>query len=198
MELLQSISSFLGPGFSPVINTSDPFPQARTLSGPDFDRITKILEYLMIHPRTDVEGYNTTLKIAAIEVLNCFVRRYDQAGGDLSLPLWLRQLVTEMHEEKNYVRGLPAMYEISQYSPEHLCRIFKKYIKTSPSAYLANIRLEEAAKRLIYTDEEIINIASSVGFENLSYFYRRFKAWYGIAPRKYREVSRNVPQKFEP
>lgn len=192
-ELIQAISSFLGPGFVGVINTSDRFPQARALSGSDFSRVVDALEYLMLYPRTDVESFNAVLKVTAVEVLNCFIR-YRDKYDDLRLPLWLRQLIDEMHREENYTRGLTAMYEISQYSPEHLCRIFRKYLNISPTTFLATIRLEEAARRLIYTDEDIIDIANSVGFDNLSYFYRRFKEWNGMSPRKYRELSRNTPK----
>lgn len=192
-ELMQSISRFLGPGFARVMDTTEPFPQTHVLSGTDRNRLVDILEYLMLYPRTDVEHFNTVLKITAIEVLNCFIRDRDKYD-DLRLPLRLRQLITEMHKEENYTRGLSAMYEISQYSPEHLCRLFRKYLNVSPTTFLATIRLEEAARRLIYTDEEIIDIASSVGFDNLSYFYRRFKEWNGMSPRKYRETSRNVPK----
>lgn len=196
-ELMSSIVDFLGPGFEAVAAHDGPFPLARTLSSSDFEIVNATLEHLMIYPRTDVEGFNTTFKVAAVKVLECFHKRLDKYD-DLSLPGWLRQLLLEMNKEENYLRGLPAMYEISQYSPEHLCRIFQKHLKMSPTTFLANVRLEEAAKRLIYTDEEIIDIASDVGFDNLSYFYRRFKAWHGLSPRKYREVSRNVPAQQGP
>lgn len=191
-ELFQSIAQFLGSGIQAIVNQNASSPEVRILSGPDYDNITKTLERLMLYPRTDVEGFNTSFKFAAVELLNVFFRRVE-VGDDASLPLWLRQLIKELYKEEHYTRGLPAMYEISQYSPAHLCRIFQKYLHTSPTAFLTGIRLKEAAKRLIYTDEDIIEIASGVGFDNLSYFYRRFKAWYGLSPRKYRQVSKNVP-----
>ena len=192
-ELMQSVIEFLGPGFAPVADEGAPMPPARTLSSVDFDRLRKTLEELMLYPRTDIEKYNAAFKFAAIETLGCFFK-YQDRRDDLGIPAWLRQLMLRMHREEHYVRGLPAMYELSQYSPEHLCRVFRKYFHMSPTAALANIRLEEAAKRLIYTDEAIIDIASSVGFDNLSYFYRRFKAWYGVSPRRYRELSRSAPE----
>ena len=191
-ELLQAMLDFLGPGFSFVVGADHHLPLSRTLSGPDLDKAIKTLENLMLYPKTDVGGFNATFKIAAIEVLNCFFSRSDKYGG-IDLPGWLRCLIAEMRKEENYTLGLQAMLRISQYSPEHLCRTFRKYLGTSPTAFLSTIRLEEAARRLIYSDEDIISIASSVGFDNLSYFYRRFKEWHGLSPRKYREMSRNVP-----
>ena len=191
-ELVQSIAAFLGTGFAFVTDTEVPMPPARTLASVDFDRLRKTLEDLMLYPRTDGEKYNTAFKLAAAETLSCFFK-YADRRDDLGIPAWLRQLMLHMHREENYVRGLPALYALSQYSPEHLCRVFRKHLHMSPTTYLSSIRLQEAAKRLIYTDEPIIDIACGVGFDNLSYFYRRFKSWYGISPRRYRELSRSAP-----
>ena len=196
-ELMQTLIDFLGVSSASIVDAVAPFPPMRTLQSADFDQTRKALEELMIYPRNDVEKYNALFKIAAIEVAGRFFRSFDRRD-DLSMPVWLRRLMIKMHREENYVRGLPAMYEISQYSPEYLCRVFQKNLNISPTAFLANIRLEEAAMRLIYTDEPIIDIANNVGFNNLSYFYRRFKAWYGISPRKYRELSQTAPDPNSP
>ena len=53
--------------------------------------------------------------------------------------------------------------------------------------YLNDYRLEIAAKKLLTTSDNILNIAVSTGFENLSYFNRSFKKKYGITPGQYRK-----------
>lgn len=47
-------------------------------------------------------------------------------------------------------------------------------------------RLAQAAFLLRTTDRKVEDIAQSVGYENISYFYRIFKACYGVSPRNYR------------
>ena len=56
----------------------------------------------------------------------------------------------------------------------------------SPSAYTNERRMEYAALMLGSTDTSIENIAHDCGIENLSHFYRLFRARYGVTPRRYR------------
>ena len=47
-------------------------------------------------------------------------------------------------------------------------------------------RLELAARLLRRSDMTIQQIIAQVGYENTSYFYRLFRAYYGQSPREYR------------
>lgn len=47
-------------------------------------------------------------------------------------------------------------------------------------------RFERAVKLLEQTDLPVSSIAEAVGYENTSFFYRRFRALYGISPKDYR------------
>jgi len=52
------------------------------------------------------------------------------------------------------------------------------------------LRVKRAAFELAATDRDIAAIAFDCGFENLSYFYRRFRQFHGKSPRIYREDAR--------
>ena len=47
-------------------------------------------------------------------------------------------------------------------------------------------RFQKAVVLLMETDLPVEEIAANVGYENMSYFYRQFKARYGMTPRQYR------------
>ena len=49
-------------------------------------------------------------------------------------------------------------------------------------------RFQKATKYLVETDLQVEEVAVSVGYENVSYFYRQFKKRYGMTPRQYRVV----------
>ncbi len=72
------------------------------------------------------------------------------------------------------------------WSTSHFMRWFKRMTGVSFSAFLNEQRLALAAEALRGTDDKILDIAGSVGFENLSNFNRQFKARYGISPSAYR------------
>ncbi len=68
--------------------------------------------------------------------------------------------------------------------------IFKEQYGVSVSEYLNNLRLEEAKKRLVYTNDKVIDIAYSVDFGSISGFYRFFKEHTGYSPAKYRKEKK--------
>ena len=66
-------------------------------------------------------------------------------------------------------------------------RYFKETMGTSFIEYLKDYRLTMAARLLQSSDDAILDISVEVGFDNLSYFNRSFKARYGMTPRQYRK-----------
>jgi len=78
-------------------------------------------------------------------------------------------------------------------SPEHLSREFKRAFGLAPMEYLARHRLERAAARLVSGDEPLAHIGQSVGYDDASYFARRFQKQFGMSPREYRKQF-NVSQ----
>ena len=106
------------------------------------------------------------------------------------LPPWMDNLLKQMQNPARYAEGIEAMYRISGYTPEHLCRSFKRYLNTTPTAYLNALRIHEASRFLIYTDEEILEIASKCGFNSLSHFYHLFKTAYCMSPMQYRKLRK--------
>lgn len=73
------------------------------------------------------------------------------------------------------------------YSKSYFMKFFKETMGISFISYLNDYRLEIAAKKLISSSENILDIAISCGFDNLSYFNRSFKKKFGISPGKYRK-----------
>ena len=48
--------------------------------------------------------------------------------------------------------------------------------------YINNVRLEKAVELFEHGETSILEVSLSVGFHNLSYFYRAFKAKYHMTP----------------
>ena len=55
----------------------------------------------------------------------------------------------------------------------------------SPSAFMRNIRLKEAAKLIMQKEKTVSEIAFEVGFNNLSYFAKCFHQTFGVSPSAY-------------
>jgi len=69
--------------------------------------------------------------------------------------------------------------------------VLSKMIKQSTGftfqELLQRKRFQKAVMLLLETKLPVEEIAFAVGYENLSYFYRQFKARYGMTPRRYRK-----------
>lgn len=66
-------------------------------------------------------------------------------------------------------------------------RIFKQETGQTFVGYLSDYRLSEAESLLRRTNESVTTVARGCGFDNLSYFTRRFRAKYGMPPSAYRK-----------
>ena len=67
-----------------------------------------------------------------------------------------------------------------------LSREIHRYTGKTYTQLIQERRLAQAAFLLRSTDRKVEDVAQAVGYENISYFYRIFKAAYGVSPRSYR------------
>ena len=56
--------------------------------------------------------------------------------------------------------------------------------------YINEIRVDKASAMLSNTDEKVIDIAIQCGYDNISYFIKRFKNVKGVTPQEYRKEAR--------
>ena len=108
------------------------------------------------------------------------------------MPGRLQQTCSAMQNPQNLALGVPRMLELSAVSAEHLARTARKFLNQTPTNYVNQLRLNYAANLLTHGDRSIVDIASEVGFESLSYFYTLFKTQYGQTPRQFRQ--NHLPQ----
>ena len=69
-------------------------------------------------------------------------------------------------------------------------RLFKSVTGLSPLDYVIQLRLREASRLLLNTDQSMLEISERVGWENQFHFSRIFKNTYGISPLKYRKSTK--------
>lgn len=107
-------------------------------------------------------------------------------------PDWLAAACAAMRQEENLRAGLPRMLALAHVSPAHLSRTMRRHYRTTPSAWLTELRLRHAAHLLAATDEPVTAIAARCGFTSPSYFTRCFRAAYATSPRTYRPTTRRA------
>lgn len=94
--------------------------------------------------------------------------------------------------EKNYQENI-NLNKISNYvslSKNYFCNIFKKETGITIWDYLIRIRMEEAKRMLLDTDQKTYEISERVGYDDPSYFGRLFKKYTGFTPIEFRDNKR--------
>jgi signal transduction histidine kinase/DNA-binding response OmpR family regulator len=81
--------------------------------------------------------------------------------------------------------GPPQMYSSMNMSKSQLHRKVKALTDETPGELLRNFRLKKAAQLISRKGDSVTQVAYQVGFNNLSYFAKCFKALYGVAPSSY-------------
>src|SRR5437588_11245007 len=71
-------------------------------------------------------------------------------------------------------------------SPRHFVRRFKQTFGGTPAAFVENLRLDDARRRLTERTQTIESVAASVGFNSDDAFRRAFQRRFGVKPSSYR------------
>ncbi len=117
----------------------------------------------------------------------------EQAGGR-NQPLWLKETLRWVQSVDILELSLDTLVKNSGVSFTHLSRTLKAHTGMTATELINETRINRAAYLLAATDAGIAAIAFDCGFENLSYFYRRFRQFHGEAPRSYRHKAKlSVP-----
>lgn len=74
-------------------------------------------------------------------------------------------------------------------SPTYFSTLFKREVGMPFTAYVTEIRMDEAARLLRDTDEKTYLIAERTGYTDPNYFSYVFKRRFGLSPSKYRSGS---------
>lgn len=86
--------------------------------------------------------------------------------------------------------SMSEMAELVGLSATHFNRRFRQLFRMTPTQYLLSIRVQEARRLLVTTDQTPADIAHRVGFSDQSHLTHRFKRATGMTPVAYRKRFR--------
>ena len=88
--------------------------------------------------------------------------------------------------ENMTINNLAQMMHYNEY---YFMKIFKQYTGKTFISYINEIRIEKSKYLILNTDLSITEIATKVGFNNTSYYIKKFQHLQGITPHKFRKIS---------
>lgn len=178
---------------SPFLGHRQILPHVLRTSDEHYETIRPLLLQLMETSLFKPAGWYVSCKLLLLVIISLMYDRgmlqtADEllsAGDKLKIDRY-KKLISYM--EQNYSRPvtLKELAEVSCCNPQYLCRFFKEITGTSPVQYLISCRVEHACTFLLETTDPILDISMDCGFENVSYFIRKFRQLKGCTPKEYR------------
>jgi len=95
--------------------------------------------------------------------------------------------------EENYSQPDISLTTVAAHvalSPTHFSTIFAQEMSVTFIDHLTNVRMEKVKELLASTDEKVVNIAFSVGYNEPNYLSYLFKKREGLTPKEYRQQKR--------
>ncbi|MBC7892570.1 MAG: response regulator, partial [Sphingobacteriaceae bacterium] len=86
-----------------------------------------------------------------------------------------------------------ALAEGVNMSRTQLHRKLKMLTNTTATNFIRDLRLAKAAELLQLDEENVTQVAYTVGFDNLSYFAKVFQERYGVLPSQYGKLTSPLP-----
>ncbi|WP_438448418.1 AraC family transcriptional regulator [Gorillibacterium sp. sgz5001074] len=101
----------------------------------------------------------------------------------------LKPLFDYIEENFHKPLTLELMAEITGFSPQHLCTVFKKTTNNRIFQYIHSVRIKKSKELLLANPHmQIKEIAAWAGFEDANYFCTVFKKLEQISPNQYRKI----------
>jgi AraC-like DNA-binding protein len=75
-------------------------------------------------------------------------------------------------------------------SRSHFSHMFKAVTGCAPAQFVLQVRLEEATRQLLHTDQTVAMIAQATGFANPNHFCRVFRQHFHLSPGAFRQQMR--------
>lgn len=101
----------------------------------------------------------------------------------------LRTMLSYIHAHYSENLSIDSLIQAANISRSECFRCFRAVIGKTPSEYLCQYRLSQAAYFLTYTDRTLSDICYSCGFKNMSYFGKLFRESWGMSPGQYRKTG---------
>ncbi|SHI92247.1 two component transcriptional regulator, AraC family [Clostridium amylolyticum] len=95
--------------------------------------------------------------------------------------------INDNYGEKHSLKILARKYNMNT---SYLGQIFAKEVGCSFSDYINKVKNEKAKEMLLNTNMKVNDIAKSIGFDDTSYFYKKFKTYFGISPHEMRNSKK--------
>lgn len=180
---------FFGAGFNAERILREKYPPVSILTQGEKDRLFKKFQQINTLKLNSNSKFKFRMRAFLAEIMSSYFSD-EMYSPHPDIPHWLEMLCLKMHSKDNFAAGITRMTELSGCTQEHLSRSMKKYYGVTATEYINELRLNYAANMLKNSSMSILEICYDCGFDNTSYFHRKFKEKYGLTPLRFRALNK--------
>lgn len=180
-------SSFLFKSFFPEDNARN---ADLSLKGTEYQDIGDMFHKMYEEYKNMKKGYLEIIRAYLIELIVKIFRLMDNSKKSNISPQNQRliyQAVNYLRENYNAEIRLEELAMKSFISKNYFSRLFKEVTGINFTDYIQNLRVDEACRLLKSTNMKVIDIANTVGFKDIKFFYEVFKKLTGKTPGEFRK-----------
>lgn len=158
-----------------------------------FTRIRKLLLSMLKHGQEEYIESNLKVMSSLYELMYILIKYFKietKHKTSVSTSKYIERMssiIEYLKEHYKYDVSLSETARKFNFSPPYFSRFFKKYMGITFSEYVTSLRMEEAYKLLMETDQKITEIAMSTGFANVKSFSTQFDKTYHSTPHQHRK-----------
>ncbi|MBO7344311.1 MAG: helix-turn-helix domain-containing protein [Clostridia bacterium] len=101
----------------------------------------------------------------------------------------MEKIFTYINNNISEIKTIAQIANFANISQSYLSAIFRQSTGLSIMQYVNSIRINFAAKRLVYTNDSISQISADCGFDSPNYFCNTFKKSEGLTPSQFRKSN---------
>lgn len=132
------------------------------------------------------EVINSYMIIIFSELLKVFQKQSNSENYDLLKNTKITDIILYIQNNCKDAT-LASTAEHFHFHPNYLNSIIKKFQGNNFTFVLQEAKLKKASFLLKNSEIPVIEVARNIGYENTSFFYKKFKEYYGCNPTEYRK-----------
>jgi AraC-like DNA-binding protein len=144
--------------------------------------------FLALQAAADQRASKLEQDVALWGFLSYLIRHYASNSPSVCpwkpVPMAVTLALEYLHAHYTNTISLEALAAIAGLSRFHFCRVFRKEVGVSSSAYQTQLRIAQA-KKLLVQGCSITKVATATGFYDQSHFGWHFKRQVGVTPGAY-------------
>lgn len=158
-------------------------------------KIEKYIDLMLTENDLPDDFSSEMLTYQAVLLLLTFIRNgifvYESVQLDTGIPEDIEKTIHYIAMNYQNMITLEDTADKVGLSPTYLSKKFKKVTGKSFTEYINYIRIRQAQRMLLTTDDSITKIATDCGFNSSNYFKDCFKNVFGTSPRNFRMVMKD-------